>query len=253
MSLKRICALGCRGAAADAFLALQLPTCEGIPIDLLYRASHLHVNHQMPYVLSRLAASAALSSLLGEAVPFTGGREDARKYGAFLSLSHEDLVGAAIAWRDGALDAFSIDVVDIQQMERVTRRHPQFCARWLPCCDPSALRDDEVRKFRYHFQGEVNPTAIVLAQHWGLRECCVKLVGIEGRSFPSECIRAPNALLPRHFDARVVNGGRDALKAVGLSSELAVSCWSESVQLPSGISKPYIVVVAACRRASCVC
>ncbi|KPA84580.1 hypothetical protein ABB37_01113 [Leptomonas pyrrhocoris] len=80
-------------------------------------AEGLHLRHQLPFVLSRVAASSAIETLRvksdeahGERgrVVFTGSRRSARAlHGCELSLSHEDCVAAAVAWAPDACSASS--------------------------------------------------------------------------------------------------------------------------------------------------
>ncbi|EAN80345.1 uncharacterized protein TEOVI_000564400 [Trypanosoma equiperdum] len=236
----------------DAHLAIMTSGGVSIPLEMESRCKELHPNHRVPYVLSRLAASSALSTVLGKPITFSGSRHDAEQYDANLSLSHEDFVGAAVAWRKGTSNAIGIDVVDVQQLERVVKRFPQFAARFMPRCDLSALSSVDACNIERTFRGHADQVTVTLSQHWGLRECCVKLVGVEGRTFPFECFRGPRAYFPDRFKAQVVEEGSDALRAAGLNSSLFVSTWPELLKLPSGDVKPYIVVVAACPRKSAV-
>ncbi|RNF10015.1 holo-[acyl-carrier-protein] synthase [Trypanosoma conorhini] len=249
MSLQRLSKVLGEDTGVSAFLAVAPVLSECISPELRKRAQLLHVNHQLPYVLSRLAASAALSSSLNASVFFVGAREEARQYGATLSLSHEDAVGGAVAWRDNVPFAFGMDVVDVSRVAQVRGRFPHFGARWMPRCQPAALDAVDVAKVKRTYGGCADPVDVVLAQHWGLRECCVKLVGIAGRSFPLECFRGPVALFPERFEAHVVGIGRAALHSVGLHSNLFVSLWPHLLRLPSGEQRPFVTVVAACPRA----
>jgi phosphopantetheinyl transferase (holo-ACP synthase) len=144
-------------------------------------AAELHPRHQVPYVLSRVAASAAIARLPGcregaaDNVVFTGSRRSATVlHGCELSLSHEDCVGAAVAWMSDAplpCSAIStvqadhsaadprgsanesatrepvqrdshvvcaIDVCPIAEVHRVRCRFPQLGQRWMPQCAPYA-------------------------------------------------------------------------------------------------------------------
>nr|CCC95922.1 unnamed protein product [Trypanosoma congolense IL3000] len=248
MSLKRIPILDGGKLLSYAHLAFVPSSGLVIPPEMSERCKLLNPNHQVPYVLSRLAASAALTEVVGSSVLFVGSRHHAQRYGAFLSLAHEDLVGAAVACKESFHASFGIDVVDIQHLERVARRFPRFAARLLPRCDLASLTPTDVLGVRQTFGEGLNPTSVVLAGHWGLRECCVKLVGIDGRSFPFECFRGPSGIFPEQFEAHMVGKGRDALRSAALCPDLLVSVKPERVELPGGGVKPYLVVVAACNK-----
>ncbi|KAH9578927.1 hypothetical protein LSM04_007819 [Trypanosoma melophagium] len=248
MSLRRLQVVAADASMVEAFLVFA-PVANGcVSLALRRRADQLHLNHRNPYILSRLAASAAISSALRSPIDFVGSREDAKQYGLKLSLAHEDLVGAAVTWPNDALFGLSIDVVDVEEVARVTKRFPQFGARWMPNCKPSLMSAADISTARETYGKLLDPVAIILAQHWGLRECCVKLVGITGRCFPFECFRGPVTLFPHQFEAHVVGGGRELMCSVGLVPNLRVSVWSHVVQVPGGEEKHYVVVVATCRR-----
>ncbi|EAN97449.1 hypothetical protein C3747_12g52 [Trypanosoma cruzi] len=246
MGLKRLSICCGEASGVEGFLAFAPVSTDRIPSELRKRVEALHVNHQMPYVLSRVAASAALSLSLKAPFLFVGSREEARKYGANLSLSHEDAVGGAVAWCDNVPFVFGIDVVDVKQLARVRRRFPHFAARCMPCCQPSMLDAVELLKVQTMYDDCIDPSDVVLAQHWGLRECCVKLVGILGRSFPFDCFRGPIAMFPERFEAHIVGSGREALHSAGLHSKLFVTFCPQVVQLPSGEQRPFVIIVAAC-------
>ncbi|ORC88422.1 uncharacterized protein TM35_000172940 [Trypanosoma theileri] len=248
MSLRRLQVMAADASMMEAFLAIFPVVNDRVSLELRRRADQLHPNHRNPYILSRLAASAALSSALRFPIDFVGSRDDARHYGLMLSLAHEDLVGAAVTWPIDAPFSLSIDVVDVGEVDRVTKRFPQFGARWMPNCKPTAMSSADILNIQETYGKLVDPVALILAQHWGLRECCVKLVGITGRSFPFECFRGPVALFPPHFEAHVVDRGREELRSVGLVPNLRVFVWPQVVQVPGGEEKLYVVVVAACRR-----
>ncbi|RNE98869.1 holo-[acyl-carrier-protein] synthase [Trypanosoma rangeli] len=248
MTLQRLSSFFGEASGVNAFLAIAPVSSECVSVELRKRARLLHVNHQEPYVLSRLAASAALSSTLNASILFVGAREEARQYGAILSLSHEDTIGGAVAWRDNTPFAFGIDVVDIKRLAYVRRRFSHFGARWMPRCQPSSLDAADLAYVQMTYGDCIDPVDVVLAQHWGLRECCVKLVGIVGRSFPFECFRGPVALFPKHFEAHVIGSGGEALQSAGLHSNLFVSLWPHVLQLPSGEQRAFVTVVAACPR-----
>ncbi|CBZ29461.1 conserved hypothetical protein [Leishmania mexicana MHOM/GT/2001/U1103] len=104
--------------------------------------------------------------------------------------------------------------------------------------------------------------AVVLAQHWGARECAVKLVGIPGRSFAYECVRAlpprggsavatestpftASFMVPQTLYSAEVDGGEAAtLAQQGLHPLLYLYTWTEWVPLNSMVDLPYVVVVA---------
>ncbi|CAC9523658.1 hypothetical protein conserved [Leishmania donovani] len=104
--------------------------------------------------------------------------------------------------------------------------------------------------------------AVVLAQHWGARECAVKLLGIPGRSFAYECVRAlppggggavimestpftASFLVPHTLYSAEVHGAEAAtLARQGLHPLLYLYTWTEWVPLNNTVDLPYVVVLA---------
>lgn len=83
-----------------------------------HAARSLHPRHQLPFVLSRVAASRAIEALASteegvdgtssNRVVFTGDRQSARTlYARQLSMSHEDGIAAAVAWVPDGLSSHS--------------------------------------------------------------------------------------------------------------------------------------------------
>ncbi|CAJ1033761.1 hypothetical protein Q4I30_006570 [Leishmania utingensis] len=104
--------------------------------------------------------------------------------------------------------------------------------------------------------------AVVLAQHWGARECAVKLVGIPGRSFAYKCV---GALLPRGggavgaesnpftvsfmvshslYSAGVSGVEAATLAKQGLQPLLYLYTWTEWVPFNRTVNLPYVVMLA---------
>lgn len=303
-------------------------------------ASHLHPRHQLPFVLSRVAASAALARArhrgsAGAPCPtrdttavFTGHRRDAAvQHGCQLSLSHEDTVAAAVACplppplpvSDSTAEAsqlgapacaFAVDVVPVEEVHRVWRRFPHLGERWMPQCVTTAT-PDAVQRALACMQtaqspftttsgggpgGDPNPTtttppslhtaaarraawwtrfskpcaspaeaygALVLAQHWGARECAVKLVGVSGRAFAYGCVRAPVEsttseavstrclpftdafMLPDVFYRAAVEGAEgETMGRHGLQPLLYLYAWTEWVAVSEAADAPHVVVLA---------
>ncbi|KAG5495374.1 hypothetical protein GH5_03034 [Leishmania sp. Ghana 2012 LV757] len=104
--------------------------------------------------------------------------------------------------------------------------------------------------------------AVVLAQHWGARECAVKLVGIPGRSFAYECVRALSSrgggpfvaesatftvsFMGPHtlYCAEVSGVEASAFAQQGLQSLLFLYTWTEWLPLSTSVDLPYVVVLA---------
>ncbi|CCW70577.1 unnamed protein product [Phytomonas sp. Hart1] len=122
-----------------------------VPRTISDRASKLHKVHQEPFKLSRIAASYAMSSLSdrkGYSSPqeppfvFIGTREEAlRDFNMHLSMSHEALIGGALAWRadtTAARDAkslempvFALDIADVLDIDRVSCSFSERLCRFL--------------------------------------------------------------------------------------------------------------------------
>lgn len=331
--------MGC-GTAVCAVSSRRLFACgpydsQCAPVAVHIASQRLHANHQEPFVLSRMAASSAIASVAspGEPAPseppvaFSGSRSDAlRDHGAHISLSHEDLLGAAVAWRaqiplDGLGRTFAVDIADLCDVQRVRTRFPQFRARWLgPCRVPFPRADGDgsgqkglvsgsgeeqlttisralsvalgPHQHHQHQQGEwwrvfispeVAANTAVLAQHWSLRECCVKLLGIQGRSFDYNCVACGDtgveptlgdaeegrlASLPRGFfapnvvyTAAITGNEKSVFQSCGRLPRVHVTSWIEWVQpalLTHGSTDsrhaasewPYFVTVASCENQS---
>ncbi|KPI88956.1 hypothetical protein ABL78_1922 [Leptomonas seymouri] len=316
-------------------------------------AESLHLRHQLPFVLSRVAASRAIESLHhkhrnahggNSPVVFTGSRLSARAlHGCELSLSHEDCLGAAVAWvpevhsicssGTGLADSgaallaecpgdasherntrkegrvvCAIDVCPVAEVHRVRTRFPQLGRRWMPQCVTDACSDTIKEVLRAIEMPWTEPTvstdttdflrtlcegddaadtpsrrcnwwrhlsqpctseleayrSLVLAQHWGARECAIKLLGISGRSFSYECVRCdpqapseescPSALpfttsfmRPHILYRGVVDGAERApWQRAGLSPLLHLYSWVEWCPHSAVMDTPYAVVVGCC-------
>ncbi|KAG5496135.1 hypothetical protein JKF63_02436 [Porcisia hertigi] len=104
--------------------------------------------------------------------------------------------------------------------------------------------------------------SVVLAQHWGARECAVKLVGIAGRAFAYECVRAPpprndgvmavgsapftvSFMAPKTLYCAEVSGVEaSALALQGLQPLVCFYMWTEWVSHSSTVDLPYVVMLA---------
>lgn len=310
-------------------------------LKLFDATAHLHPRHQLPYVLSRVAASTAIGSLAihgNEKVVFTGSRQSARAlHGCELSLSHEDGVGAAVAWLPDApmpqgstsnsLSLSSsaallkedflvhpacggcgekrprlvcaIDVCPVAEIHRVRLRFPQLRQRWMPQCEADAPADAvhaallslqqpvatpvrssdvvsvearEQSRRREWWQQLRQPcvdesdayTSLVLAQHWGARECLVKLLGVPGRSFSYQCVqhdpRSTSAVshpsvqpftaafLRPHTLYQGLIGGCEApvWERAGLNPVVHLYTWVEWYAHSEACDLPCVVVAASC-------
>lgn len=206
-------------------------TLNAFPSVMRRTAASLHPRNQLPYMLSRIAASHCIQALAADSsapVLFNGSRQDAlAQFQTRLSLSHEDTVGAAVAWRPtiGGGTNYAIDVTSVIEVMRLKRRFPQFGRRWLPqCCvvAPASVQRhtlEEVGFYRTTYQtsngGDQKEfcgpdkwwlrlplsfsateqdvyEAVVLSQHWAIRECAVKLLGVPSRSFDYSSLTAPS-------------------------------------------------------------
>lgn len=220
-----------------------------------------------------------------------------------LSLTHEDWVGAAVAWNTMSPDRmkskgekgknvaspvkFAVDVVDVAAIQRLHRKYPaKFRSRMLPQCwlsppsspmeregkekeeicwrvwlqktamsadfpfsplTPSNLScssnsekeiDSEIAAeqnrrtslcvssfLALHANYDVRTAvgAIALSQHWSLRECIIKLIGIPQRSFPYDQVKTSDVFTSPPF--------------LPFSSSLA----PHALPLPRGILQPFQV------------
>ncbi|KAG5470472.1 hypothetical protein LSCM1_01716 [Leishmania martiniquensis] len=110
--------------------------------------------------------------------------------------------------------------------------------------------------------------AVVLAQHWGARECAVKLVGIPGRSFAYKCVRALSSqnggavaaesatftasfMVPNTVYCAEVSGVEVCTLAQrGLQPRLYLYTWAEWAPLNTVVDLPYVIMLACAPRLS---
>ncbi|CAD2216371.1 hypothetical protein AGDE_14736 [Angomonas deanei] len=233
-------------------------------------------------MLSRLAASACIQMVndVPTKVNFVGSREKAEKvHNVHISLSHEDELGACVGWKastssDGAV--FAVDVADVTAVAHTAAKYPQFRARWLPQVKltnerqqgSSPLGGPPLRSWWRSGCGQCGDElirashAIILAQHWSVRECCVKLQGIGGKSFDYSCVVPllnspyptesfrPQFLFPHTVYAGVITGEEAHVMqkrelGCGIRIETALD-WVYSRKLKC--KKPMVVTVASCDR-----
>ncbi|GET91408.1 hypothetical protein, conserved [Leishmania tarentolae] len=124
-------------------------------------------------------------------------------------------------------------------------------------------RDEWWRHLAAPYASEADAyAAVVLAQHWGARECAVKLVGIPGRSFAYECLRAlplsgadavitestpftTSFMVPHTLYCAEVHGMEaETLAQQGLRPLLYLYTWTEWVPFNGTGDLPYVVVLA---------
>ncbi|KAK7199678.1 hypothetical protein NESM_000013300 [Novymonas esmeraldas] len=355
-----VCRLTTPASAAPALSALCASGLPGYSAQdgaaFCAAAATLHPRHQLPFVLSRVAASTAIAALPlsrearrpvpGDetAIVFTGGREAAPQlHRCRLSISHEDVAAASVAWpalppspgvshdhvernvrgtttlssaaapRGTRGDfEYAVDVASVAEVHRVRRRFPHLGRRWMPQCSTEApaeaIRRALVGMEQRPSRGEAGasddgvvysgaalrrrsgwwrhmPTpcaseaeayaSVVLAQHWGARECAVKLVGIAGRSFAYGCVRGAAALgcreecsagsadevrpftgsflAPGALHLAAVDGAEaTALAERGLQPCFYLHTWTEWAPLSDAVDLPYIVVLACAPRRTCL-
>lgn len=276
------------------------------PAAIAEKARLLHPRHRLPYALSRCAAGQAIPMALRagpitpvSAIVFAGTREDARQqYGVHLSLSHEEEVGAAVAWPcvtdagTPAATVWAVDVADVQQVARLYRRYPQLHSRWLPQCElPQLPGVGEVSGVPRHSETEAcnevhtghvldrpewratcstapeMASAVILAQHWSLRECCVKLLGVPGRAFGYGCVAPPTVALDNPgqghgarvkpfscgpldtgvvYQCELTGKEADVFTEQGLGRQVWCETEVLSLQVTSGTVRHYVVTVAQC-------
>lgn len=302
-----------------------------------YRAAQKrHPRHQLPFVLSRVAASRAIASLpqqhaLSAPLVFTGDRVSASSlHGCELSLSHEDAMAAALAWQSidqpvpplvsataatGKSTAASkpassskrfcaVDVCPVSEVHRVRQRFPRLRERWLPQCVAEASSDavhaaltaieaaamlsnssmaaqsastetlshslSRPSRRRVPWWRQLSPScssetdayaSVVLAQHWGARECAVKLLGVSDRVFPYATLQRDadgladdlalpftNAFMtPRALYKGVVTGAEKAVwLQAGRVPVVYLYTWLEWCPASDGVADMPHVVIAAC-------
>lgn len=236
-----------------------------------------------------------------------------------LSLTHEDWVGAAVAWETTSKRfiseeksernistpvRFAVDVVDVAAVYGLHRRYPnRFHLRMLPQCwlwPPSRLDDEkipaEVRwkkwmeatartthypsyscttnhpysPFRFverqerekmkgkapgcapsspsssfiarHTSNDIKEAigAIVLSQHWSLRECIIKLIGIPQQSFPYGCVPTADVFSTPNSTSVFPNSAFSLPFSPGVWKG-NVSFAPVALPLPRGILQPFQV------------
>ncbi|CAG9580071.1 conserved hypothetical protein [Leishmania major strain Friedlin] len=132
----------------------------------------------------------------------------------------------------------------------------------VSACQAACRRDEWWKHLVTPYVTEADAyAAVVLAQHWGVRECAVKLVGIPGRSFAYECVRAlpprggavvtestpfTASFLMSHtlYSAEVHGAEAATLAQQRLHPLLYLYTWTEWVPLNSTVDLPYVVVLA---------
>lgn len=281
------CSVSCVLATPSGFAGDPSGTTVNTKLEpFIAAASGLHPKHRNPHVLSRCAASRAMEDVSGGLgtsagqFVFVGSRSEAlAAHGVHLSLSHEPLLGAAVAWpATNSPCTFAVDVAEISALYGLSRRQPRFRERWLgQCCLPFSSeagdeRSDEREAFLTHVfaaatedgRDDLMPwwasatvggspraalNALVLAQHWSVRECCVKLLGIPNRAFDVKCLLCTHdlvpppklrsakphsmpcgALVPGHVYATEVTGNeREAFLSCGKDPTVRLCSWLELV------------------------
>lgn len=256
-----------------------------VPPAIVEASEMLHVHHRVPFMASRVAASMALSSSLQRPVTFSGRRSDAhREYHLLLSLSHEANLAAAVAWRPGCA-VYAVDIADVRHVHRLRNRFPQFDSRWLPGCattsrlpplaEASVQKSFDIAGTWWHSllssSGSAGPNAVmascVAAQHWSVRECCVKLLGIPGRAFQygsvdltgvstcSDCESVPSAYIPTEHVLQLRITGKEGavFKEKGLQSSARLTSWVEWVAPYDEIPDPHVVTVVCCLMQDSAC
>jgi hypothetical protein len=168
----------------------------------------LHPAHRAGFAASRTAAARALEAVTdspAERCAITD-RRDAGMIGCRLSLTHDNNFGGAVAWPSRSSARWAIDVVSVPRLQQLVARQPRFVPRWVPGADRDRIES--------------------VALQWGVRECCVKLIG-DNKAFDmaGASVATPAAWQeePQLLKCAVGHGGEQQLERAELRTPSLVT------------------------------